>query len=108
MKSQSVIQTKDGPPGDSLHGFVRGISADIEMAKTWSSDYLAADRGYGHGWRPVSYRLAVELEKCRASLGAIHYHASRGSIEWPRVILLSIKEEAEHCIPALGHISAND
>jgi len=56
---------------DSVHEMVRGILADIAMAKTWSSDYLAADRGYGHGWRPVSYRLAVELEKCRASLGAI-------------------------------------
>ena len=60
-----------------------------------------------HEWIDFTRDLERELTKCRASLGAIHYHASRGSIEWPRVILLSIKEEAEHCIPELANILSN-
>lgn len=48
-----------------------------------------------------------ELIKCRASLGAIHYHASRGSADKVVLycILKSIKEEAETCVPELKNIS---
>ena len=39
------------------------LFADIATAKKWSEQYPERDRGYGQGWRPVSYRLAVALEK---------------------------------------------
>ena len=42
------------------------IEEDIELAKLWANHTLS-DPGTGEGWRHVSYRLAVEVERLRES-----------------------------------------
>lgn len=48
---------------------------------------------------------SLQLEKARASLGAIHYHVQRKGVDQP--ILDSIRDECEYIVPELKALRPN-
>jgi len=105
--TESNSKPSDQLPGDSLDGIVRELSTMREIYQQSLSVNLKM-LAIMERERP-DIRQGEEIERLRASLGAIHYHAKRAMDKDADkyCILASIKAEAEHRIPELRHTLPN-
>ena len=101
MKNNPTAPSGHVGSGDLLGSVVRGRAEWLDLLHKCQN----GDATCLFVLKEMEAEMERENARLRASLGAIHWNASRSDVD--RVVLASIKEECEHAIPELKSILAN-